>query len=73
MIRAMTNTEIAAGLRCAAVVCVEQQRYDWWDESVCVADATFLAARRLDDGIAIGGTPEHAAFFLLLCAEASDA
>lgn len=74
-IRPMTPVEIVAGLRRAAVVCVEQQREDWVCVDVCRADATLHAAwdwlHVWDEAFA--GSPDHAAFFLLLCAEANDA
>jgi hypothetical protein len=74
MIRAMTATEIVAGLRRAAVVCVEQGRRDWHSVDVCRAEATFDAALDWSTGsfVTVKVTPDHAATFLLLCAEAND-
>lgn len=72
MIRPMENAEIVKALRRAAVVCLEKGRCDWWNTSVCVADATAWAANAMltdDDGVE--RNPAHAAFFLLLVAEAT--
>ncbi len=72
MIRAMTNREIITALRRAAQVCIEQDRSDWLSNEVCIADGTFNAAngwQENSDGDALD--PEHAAMFLLLCAEAT--
>jgi hypothetical protein len=72
----MTPAEIVAGLRRAAVVCIEQGRICWGAIDVCIADATAAAASDFADSDAdsdYADTPDHAATFLLLVAEASDA
>lgn len=69
-IREMTSGEIKRALRRAAVVCLERGRICWDALDVCVADATASAANDLADEAQFADTPEHAAHFLLLCAEA---
>lgn len=71
-IRPMENAEIVKALRQAARVCLEKDRRDWYGLDVCIADATYHAASAMlvrDDGYE--RNPEHAATFLLLCAEAT--
>jgi hypothetical protein len=70
MIRPMTKCEIRAGLRQAAVVCIEKQDAEWQSIDVCRADGTFDAANELAGTFAPFDCPEDAATFLLLCAEA---
>ena len=70
MIRAMTDEEIVKALRRSAEVCIEKNRSDWWTTDVCLADATYLAASRYTSVVEDFDTPEDAATFLLLVAEA---
>ena len=73
MIRPMTKTEIVKALRRAAVVCLEKGRICWDALDVCVADATANAAygQIVESDPIYADTPEHAATFLLLVAEAT--
>lgn len=71
MIRPMTKTEIVKALRRAAAVCLEKGRICWDALDVCVADATASAANGFADEAQFADTPEHAAHFLLLVAEAT--
>lgn len=71
MIRPMTPSEIRAAMRRAAQVCLEKGTANWSSLDVCVADATYHEAHAwLVDDDAAERDPEHAATFLLLCAEA---
>jgi hypothetical protein len=74
MIRPMTRAEVAQGLRRAAEICLEQGRICWGSIDVCRADDVYLAADAFadqgDDLDGYANTPDQAAYFLLLCAEA---
>ncbi len=69
-IRPMTTPEIITALRRAAQVCIEKGRICWYAIDVCLADATADAANDMADTEMFADSPDHAAFFLLFCAEA---
>lgn len=72
MIRPMTSEEIKRALRHAAEVCIERNISAWAGQSVTPQDGAFLAAYDfINDGEEDDAdTPEHAATFLLIVAEA---
>lgn len=75
MIRPMETAEIVKALRRAAAVFLEKGRICWDARDVCVADAAATAAygQIVESDPIYAETPEHAAFFLLFAAEATNA
>jgi hypothetical protein len=71
-IRAMTDDEIRKALRRGAEVAIETQDSDWGWYNVLPADDAYDVAVRFDknEWVNTAESPEHAAMFLLLCAEA---
>jgi hypothetical protein len=73
MIRPMTSAEIRAALRQSAKVCIQQRMGAWYSLAVCPQDGAYQAANGLLHDPDRGGydvSPEHAATYLLLVAEA---
>lgn len=72
-IREMTSEEIRKALRHGAQVCVEDESIAWWSKDTLPQDGAYeTAARCLDNNWRVEDSPEHAATFLLLVAEAHE-
>jgi hypothetical protein len=66
----MTTADIRAELRQGAQECAERRLLRWWTIDVLPTDGAFDAALKHVAVPKYSETPEHAAIFLDLCAEA---